>query len=90
MGDEVKMPYGEAEWTGTFDLPNPQRAIDLIEQQEGVSLGSWDFNNSCLTWCADVLHAGGSTVPGGLSGAIGLARQMGSAYDGVLRNFGFL
>jgi hypothetical protein len=79
------MPYGEAAWTGTFDLSNSHGAIDLIEQRTGSSLGDWSAGNSCLTWCADVLHAGGSTVPGGLPGGFGLARQMGPAYDGVLR-----
>jgi hypothetical protein len=53
----------------------------------GRSIGEWAPTNSCLTWCADVLHAGGAGVPSGLPGAVGLARDMGPAYDGYLRHF---
>jgi len=61
----------------TVQLPNGQGALDYMNGLLGENTGTYNsFSNSCLSYCGNVLNAGGLNVP--LNSTLGTARFLNS------------
>jgi hypothetical protein len=61
----------------TFDLPDAAAAREAQEDSIDAELGPYDgINNSCVTYCVDILRAGGVDIPGGGRGRVRLKRML--------------
>lgn len=62
----------------TFDVPDVNAAIDAQLRSINADLGPYDgIHNSCVTYCVDILRAGGVDIPPGARGMIKLKRMLG-------------
>lgn len=61
----------------TFDLPNAEAAHAAQRRTIDADLGAYDgMDNSCVTYCVDILRAGGVNLPGGRRGMAVLRGRM--------------
>ncbi len=61
----------------TFDLPDAEAAYRAQRGTIGADLGGYDgFDNSCVTYCVDILRAGGVNLPEGRRGMAVLRGRM--------------
>ncbi|MEU2624348.1 RHS repeat-associated core domain-containing protein [Streptomyces sp. NPDC007157] len=61
----------------TFDLPDAGAARQAQEDSIDADLGPYDgIHNSCVTYCVDILRAGGVDIPAGARGMIRLKRML--------------
>jgi hypothetical protein len=60
----------------TFNLPDPQAAWEAQGGTLRADLGPYDgLTNSCVTYCVDILRAGGVDIPAGVRGMLRLRRM---------------
>ncbi|MET7737435.1 RHS repeat domain-containing protein [Streptomyces sp. NPDC005402] len=61
----------------TFDLPDAAAARQAQEDSIDAELGPYDgITNSCVTYCVDILRAGGVDIPAGGRGMVRLQRML--------------
>ncbi|MBW4719978.1 RHS repeat-associated core domain-containing protein [Saccharothrix obliqua] len=61
----------------TFDLPDAAGAWKAQRATIGTDLGGYDqLHNNCVTYCTDILRAGGVSIPQGAVGVSMLRRAM--------------
>ncbi|WP_188273946.1 polymorphic toxin-type HINT domain-containing protein [Streptomyces sp. CBMA152] len=61
----------------TFDLPNAEAAYGAQRRTIDADLGAYDgMDNSCVTYCVDILRAGGVNLPEGRRGMAVLRGRM--------------
>ncbi|MFG3002210.1 polymorphic toxin-type HINT domain-containing protein [Streptomyces sp. NPDC048340] len=61
----------------TFDLPDAEAAYKAQRKTIGADLAGYDgFDNSCVTYCVDILRAGGVDLPEGRRGMAVLRGRM--------------
>lgn len=61
----------------TFDLPNAEAAHAAQGRTIDADLGAYDgMDNSCVTYCVDILRAGGVNLPEGRRGMAVLRGRM--------------
>ncbi|WP_234440609.1 RHS repeat-associated core domain-containing protein [Streptomyces rimosus] len=62
----------------TFQVPDVNAAIDAQLRSINADLGAYDgIHNSCVTYCVEILRAGGVDIPAGARGMIALKRTLG-------------
>ncbi|MGW7247258.1 hypothetical protein [Streptomyces decoyicus] len=62
----------------TFDVPDVNAAVEAQLRSINADLGNYDgIHNSCVTYCVDILRAGGVDIPAGARGMITLKKMMG-------------
>ncbi|MEV0370543.1 DUF6531 domain-containing protein [Streptomyces sp. NPDC050636] len=61
----------------TFDVPDVTAALEAQLKTLNADLGPYDLrHNSCVTYCVDILRAGGVDIPAGARGMITLKRML--------------
>jgi RHS repeat-associated protein len=73
----VASPLGPNAISKTFSLPNADAAMRAQRATIGADLGRYGhINNSCVTYCVDILRKGGLDIPAGARGAVWLKRLL--------------